>query len=116
MRLNDKCPSMHTHEQRDNLNFEKSSITQHDYARQSLFRGKRAEPRVLYMYEEVLHILNGQMYMLAETRPAHWVIVLHLGLEGCLQPRELWFVDIFILTHRPSSRGWAPECPSGSIL
>ena len=24
---------------------------------------------------------------------AHWVIVLHLGFEGCLQPRELWFSD-----------------------
>ena len=33
---------------------------------------------------------------LAETRPAHWVIVLHLGLEGCSQPRELWFVDILM--------------------
>ena len=33
---------------------------------------------------------------LAEICPAHWVtlIVLHLGLEGCSQPRELWFVDI----------------------
>ena len=29
-------------------------------------------------------------------RPAYWVIVLHLGLEGCLQPRELWFVDILM--------------------
>ena len=28
--------------------------------------------------------------------PAHWVIVLHLGLEGCSQPKELWFVDILI--------------------
>ena len=27
---------------------------------------------------------------------AHWVIVLHLGLEGCLQPRELRFVDILM--------------------
>ena len=26
----------------------------------------------------------------------HWVIVLHLGLEGCSQPRELWFVDILM--------------------
>ena len=33
---------------------------------------------------------------LAETRPAHWVIVLHLGLEGCSQPRELWFIDILM--------------------
>ena len=24
------------------------------------------------------------------------MIVLHLGLEGCSQPRELWFVDMYI--------------------
>ena len=35
----------------------------------------------------------------AETRPAHWVIVLHLGLEGCSQPRELWFVDILMYVY-----------------
>ena len=29
-------------------------------------------------------------------RNAHWVIVLHLGFEGCSQPRELWFVDILM--------------------
>ena len=34
-----------------------------------------------------------------ETRPAHWVIVLYLGLEGCLQPRELWFVDILMYVY-----------------
>ena len=31
-----------------------------------------------------------------ETCPAHWVIVLHLGLEGCSQPMELWFIDILM--------------------
>ena len=25
---------------------------------------------------------------------AHWVIILHRGLEGCSQPRKLWFIDI----------------------
>ena len=33
---------------------------------------------------------------MAEVRPAQWVIVLHLGLEGCSQPRELWFSDILM--------------------
>ena len=33
---------------------------------------------------------------LAKMHPAHWVIVLHLGLEGCSQTRELWFIDILI--------------------
>ena len=26
----------------------------------------------------------------------NWVIVLHLGLEGCSQPRESWFSDILM--------------------
>ena len=26
----------------------------------------------------------------------HGVIVLHLGLEGCSQPMELWFSDIIM--------------------
>ena len=34
---------------------------------------------------------------MAKTRPAQWVI--HLGLEGCSQPRELWFSDILMYMH-----------------
>ena len=37
-----------------------------------------------------------------ETHPAHWVIVLHLGLEGCAWPRELWFV-MYMYIHAPVS-------------
>ena len=29
-------------------------------------------------------------------------VVLHLGLEGCSQPRELWFVDILMYTYQGS--------------
>ena len=36
---------------------------------------------------------------LAETRPVHWVIVLHLGLEGGSQPRELWFINILMILY-----------------
>ena len=41
-------------------------------------------------------IASWRTRALAEMRPAHWVIVLHLGLEGCSQPRELWLVDILM--------------------
>ena len=44
----------------------------------------------------MLYVHGVRGLALAETRPAHWVIVLHLGLEGCSQPRELWFVDILV--------------------
>ena len=33
----------------------------------------------------------------------NWVIVLHLGLEGCSQPRELWFIDILMKDHTKST-------------
>ena len=46
-------------------------------------------PTSIYMY-------SRRGLAMAETCPAHWVIVLHLGLEGCSQPRELWFVDILM--------------------
>ena len=50
------------------------------------------QPSVLYVHS----VKHPHSLALAETRPAHWVIVLHLGLEGCSQPRELWFVDILM--------------------
>ena len=36
-----------------------------------------------------------------------------LGALGC---GESWLAIKDSLTHRPSSQGWAPECPLGSIL
>ena len=57
---------------------------------------EKAYPFICIYYVHV-HVHGG--LALAKTRPAHWVIVLHLGLEGCSQPRELWFVDILMCTY-----------------
>ena len=48
---------------------------------------------MLHMY--VIFVLIGKSVNISDVH-AHWVIVLHLGLEGCSQPRELWFVDILM--------------------
>ena len=52
---------------------------------------------IIYMY---IHV-PCHMYVrsICLHNDIHGMIVLHLGLEGCSQPRELWFSDILMYTH-----------------
>ena len=44
-----------------------------------------------------------------------YVVFVH-GFGGTWVCGESWLAIKDSLTHRPSSQGWAPECPLGSIL
>ena len=43
-------------------------------------------------------------------------VVFVRGFGGTWVCGESWLAIKDSLTHRPSSQGWAPECPLGSIL
>ena len=55
-----------------------------------------------------------------KTRWQFYYFLFHIvfvrGFGGTWVCGESWLAIKDSLTHRPSSQGWAPECPLGSIL